>query len=127
MHLLPPTWLIRIAVAAVWLYEGLWCKILGREARQLEVVQAAPLGKGLGGPFLKALGVVEIGVGLWVLTGSAGLACAITQTALLAALNTSGILWARKIIHDPAGMVVKNFAFLILAWVAASLPPWGWT
>ena len=37
-------------------------------------------------------------------------------------LNANGILWARHVIsHDPAGMVVKNFAFLILAWVGASL------
>ena len=24
----PPTWLVRGAVAGVWLYEGLWCKLL---------------------------------------------------------------------------------------------------
>ena len=28
----PPLWLIHGAIAAVWLYEGLWCKLLGREA-----------------------------------------------------------------------------------------------
>jgi hypothetical protein len=47
--------------------------------------------------------------------------CAITQTLPLVALNGSGLMWSRHIIHDPGGMVVKNFAFLILAWVAASL------
>jgi hypothetical protein len=35
------------------------------------------------------------------------------------------LLWARPIIHDPGGMVVKNFAFLVLVWVSAGLPGWA--
>jgi hypothetical protein len=34
--LLPPLWLIRAAVAAVWLYEGLWCKLLRGQPHELE-------------------------------------------------------------------------------------------
>jgi uncharacterized membrane protein YphA (DoxX/SURF4 family) len=120
---LPPAWLIRIAVAGVWLYEGLWCKLLGGDPNQLTVVEAVPrLGPKLGALFLKALGTVELALGLWVLSGSQPLPCAIAQTALLVTLNANGLLWSRRHIHDPAGMVVKNFAFLVLAWVAASLP-----
>ncbi len=119
---MPPLWLIRAAVAAVWLYEGLWCKLLGREPRQLQVVEAVPrLGPLVGAHFLKALGVVETAVALWALSGAAPLWCAAAQTALLVALNTSGVIFARHIIHDPPGMLVKNFAFLVLAWVAAGL------
>ena len=47
--------------------------------------------------------------------------CAIVQMALLVALNTNGLIWARHIIHDPGGMVVKNVSFLLLAWVAAAM------
>jgi hypothetical protein len=43
---------------------------------------------------------------------------------LLIALNASGLFWARRLIHDPGGMVVKNFAFLVLVWVSASAPGW---
>ena len=121
--LLPPFWLIRAAVALVWLYEGLWCKLLGREPRQAQVVAAVPrFGPRVGPAFLKALGVVEVSVAAWALSGVAPVPCALAQTLLLLALNTSGLLWARHIIHDPGGMVVKNFAFLVLAWVAGSLP-----
>ena len=35
-------------------------------------------------------------------------------------MNAGGLLWARRIIPDPGGMLVKNFAFLVLAWVAAA-------
>jgi hypothetical protein len=121
--LLPPVWLIRCAVAAVWLYEGLWCKLLGREKHQLEIVHAVPrYGPGAGAAFLKLLGAVEVGVALWALSGARPVPCAIAQTLLLGALNTGGLLWARRLIHDPGGMVVKNFAFLVLVWVSAGLP-----
>ena len=117
---MPPAWLVSAAVAAVWFYEGLWCKLLGRDPNQLTIVEAVPRwGPQVGALFLKALGVVECAMGAWALSGIAPLACAIAQTALLVSLNASGILWSRHLIHDPAGMVVKNFAFLVLAWVSA--------
>ena len=120
--MMPSLWLIRAAIAAVWLYEGLWCKLLGREPRQLQVVEAVPrFGPRVGGLFLKALGVVETGVALWALSGIAPFWCALVQTLLLVALNLSGVVFARHIIHDPPGMLVKNFAFLVLAWVSAGL------
>jgi hypothetical protein len=119
---LPPLQLVRSAVAAVWLYEGLWCKLLGRERRQLQVVEAVPkLGPVVGRRFLAALGLVEVGLAVWVMSGFAPGLCALTQSVLLVALNANGLLWARHIIHDPAGMVVKNVPFLLLAWVAAAM------
>lgn len=122
MTLLPPLWLIHVAVAAVWLYEGLWCKVLGRERRQLQIVEAVPyFGPRVGALFLMTLGVAEIGLGVWVLSAIAPGPCALTQTLLLVTLNASGLIWARHIIHDPGGMVVKNFAYLVLVWVAAGL------
>lgn len=123
--LLPPFWLIRAAVAAVWLYEGLWCKLLRGQPHEFEVVEAVPyFGPRIGALFLKVLGVVEVALAVWTFSAVAPVACATVQTLLLVSLNACGLLWARHIIHDPAGMVVKNFAFLVLAWVAASLPGW---
>ena len=73
---------------------------------------------------LKLLGAVETAIGVWILTGIAPIVCAVAQTALLVTLNLCGVLWARRLIDDPAGMVVKNFAFLVLVWVSASFPVW---
>jgi hypothetical protein len=120
---LPPLVIIRASVAAVWSYEGLWCKILGRVQLQVEVVTAVPrLGPRFGLLFLKALGIVEVAIAVWVMAGIAPGTCAIVQTALLVVLNANGLLWARHIIHEPAGMVVKNIAFLVLVWVCGALP-----
>lgn len=119
----PPLILIRASVAAVWLYEGLWCKLLGRVQSQVQVVMAVPrLGPRFGLPFLKVLGVVEVALAVWVMTGIAPGTCAIAQTALLAVLNANGLVWSRHIIHEPAGMVVKNIAFLVLVWVCGAMP-----
>ncbi|MFZ3214738.1 MAG: DoxX-like family protein [Candidatus Acidiferrales bacterium] len=119
----PPLTIIRASVAAVWLYEGLWCKILGRVPLQVEVVTAVPrLEPRFAGAFLKALGAVEVALAAWVIAGVSPGLCAIVQTILLILLNANGLLWARHIIHEPAGMIVKNIAFLVLVWVCGSLP-----
>ena len=119
----PPLLLIRASIAAVWLYEGLWCKLLGRLPSQAEVVAAVPLlGPRFGAAFLRLLGVIEVSLAFWVLAGVAPAACAIVQAVLLITLNANGLLWARRKIHDPAGMVLKNAAFLALVWIAGAIP-----
>lgn len=106
----------------MWLYEGLWCKILGRVQSQVDVVTAVPrLGPRFGARFLKVLGLVETTLAMWVMAGIDPGLCAIVQTALLVVLNANGLLWARRIIHEPAGMVVKNIAFLVLVWVCGAI------
>jgi len=118
----PPDWSMRVAIAIVWLYEGVWCKLFARGPGQLEVVAAVPfLGERRSTQFLRALGLVETTVGLWVLSGLFPGYCALAQTGLLVGLNSAGLFWARQRIHDPAGMVVKNACFLLLAWTSAAL------
>jgi hypothetical protein len=118
--------LARFAVAAVWLYEGLWCKLLRGEPLQFKIVAAVPyFGPRVGELFLKLLGAAEVILAVWALSGLAPLQCAAVQTLLLVTLNANGLIWARHIIHDPAGMIVKNFAFLILVWISASTHRWA--
>jgi len=119
---MPPLWLLQAAVAAVWLYEGLWCKVLSRNPHQFEVVEQVPgLAPRTAHALLRLLGVVETALGAWVLSGRQPIVAAIVQTALLIGLNSAGIYFSRERIPDPAGMVVKNAAFLMLAWVVASV------
>ena len=122
LTVMPPAWLVRVAVAGVWLYEGVWCKLMGGSPNELSVVEAVPVyGPRFGKAFLMTLGGVEAFLGAWVLSGWAPGLCALAQTVLLITLNANGLLWSRRLIHDPAGMVFKNFAFLVLAWVNAGL------
>ena len=119
---MPPLWLLQAAVAAVWLYEGLWCKVLARSLHEFEVIEQVPfLAPSTSHALLRLLGVLEALLGAWVLSGWQPVAAALVQTGLLVGLNTSGIYFSRDRIPDPAGMVVKNAAFLVLAWATAGL------
>jgi uncharacterized membrane protein len=118
---MPPLWLLQAAVAAVWLYEGLWCKVLGRSPHEFEVVAQVPfLAPATSHALLRLLGVVETALAVWILAGWQPIAAAVVQTALLVALNAAGIYFSRHRIPDPAGMLVKNAAFIVHAWVTAS-------
>jgi uncharacterized membrane protein YphA (DoxX/SURF4 family) len=115
----PGNKLIRLAIALVWFYQGLWCKVLGGVPRHEAVIAAVPfIGSAAGPSTLIALGLLECGIGLWVFSGRWMRQAAIVQTVLLAAMNTGGLIWAAHLIPDPAGMVLQNFTFLLLIWIA---------
>ncbi len=120
-YCLPSLALIRVSIAAVWAYEGLWCKLLGRMPSQFAMMIELP---GCTAEravlLLRLLGLAEMVLALWVLSGDAPMACALSQMALLLVININGIFWARHLMHDPAGTVIKNTAFLLLVWIGGA-------
>ena len=120
---MPLILLARVAVAAVWLYEGFVCKLVVPSRHQLEVVAAVPGSIGDRAVFvLRGIGLVEVALGLWVLSGRLPIAAAAAQTALLLGMNGAGVVFSRRAIPEPGGMLVKNAAFLVLAWIVAVRP-----
>ena len=108
----------RFTVALVWVYQGLWCKLLEHNAEHAAVVNAVPgLSSGTARLLLTTIGVVEVMLAGWVLSGRKLRLAAITQTALLIAMNFCGLIWARGIMHDPASMVIQNLALISLFWL----------
>ena len=115
----PGSILVRVSIALVWLYQGLWCKLLSGAPQHAAVVGAVPfIGPAAAKAVLIALGLAECGIAVWVLSAMRMRLAAITQTMLLIAMNSGGIIWAWHLIPDPAGMLVQNFAFLVLIWIA---------
>jgi hypothetical protein len=108
------------AVAGVWLYHGLWCKLLGGCPEQADIVADMP---GLGGKrarvVLLGLGVVETALAGWVISGAKPRLAAATGTALVVGMNAGGLTFARRHIPAPKALVFENLAFLALAWLAA--------
>jgi DoxX-like family len=108
------------AVAGVWLYHGLWCKLLGGCPEQVLVVGDVP---GLGGRRAKAvllgLGLVETALAGWVISGVRPRLAAATGTALVVGMNTGGLLFGRRHVPAPKALVLENVGFIALAWFAA--------
>ena len=110
----------RTAIALVWLYQGLWCKLLRRERRHQNIIGTVPFLDGTQArQALAALGALECVLAVWVLSGFRAREAALIQTLLLVCMNVAGVRWARNQIPDPMGMLLQNFVFLILAWAAA--------
>lgn len=109
-------WMLRVSVAVVWLYQGLWHKVIAVDDRHLRIVEQA-VGAGLGRLALSGLGAFEAALGLCILLAWKPMPVAWTQIILLAGMNTAGILTAADQIPDPAGMVTMNFVFCVAAWI----------
>src|SRR5437773_11572562 len=109
-----------LVVASVWLVHGLYNKILHGSPRHLAIVQSVPgFGGAVGEHVVLAVGVFEVIVGLWVLSGRAAHVCAATQTIALLSMNVVELTFARPLLLWPAGLIPVNVAFLLLAWIAA--------
>ncbi|MGC8550581.1 MAG: DoxX-like family protein [Acidobacteriaceae bacterium] len=120
--LLPSLLWMRVSIALVWLYEGLWCKVMGMMPSQLAIVTELPgFSRERALLLWKSVGAVEIFLGLWVLTGVHPGWCALAEVVLLMVMNANALLWARHLVFDPVGMVLKNVAFLMLVWVAGAM------
>lgn len=118
--------LIRASIALVWLYQGFWCKVLGWAPQQKDLVADVPfIGHVAARTVLIALGLIECAIAAWILSGKRMRDAALAQTGLLVAMNAGGIIWAWRLIPDVGGMLVQNFAFLVLIWIAAEGSPYA--
>lgn len=110
---------LRVAVALVWLYQGLWHKIVAVDARHLEIVASAPsflpprLALGL-------IGGLETLFAISILAGWRQRLFAWLQIGMLVAMNAAGILFAGNKIPDIGGMLTMNLVFALTIWGLAN-------
>lgn len=104
---------MRLAVAAVWIYEGLWLKMVRPAPHELAVMGSMSLGSVSPGRLLFVIGSGEVLLGLGVLSGLYSRFLAWFQGVILVLMNGMGILFAGKAIADPAGLVIHNLPFLL--------------
>ncbi|MEA2710390.1 MAG: hypothetical protein QOF78_2991 [Phycisphaerales bacterium] len=116
-------------VASVWLYHGLVNKLLHAEPRHLRIVQSVPGFDGTTGErVLIAIGVAEVLIAIWILSGVRARTCALVQTVALLAMNATELTFARGHLLWPAMLVPANLLLLSIAWISASLtdkPRWN--
>lgn len=111
--------LLRVAVAMVWFYQGLWHKLLAVDARHLDIVASAPsilpprLALGL-------IGGLETLFAISILSGWNQRIFAWLQIGMLVVMNTAGILFAGDKIPDIGGMLTMNLVFAMTIWGLAN-------
>jgi hypothetical protein len=112
----PAQWCLRGSIALVWLYQGLWHKIIdpgGQHQRLLAAAFGTPWSR----PFGLALGALETAIALAVLADWWPDRLSWLQIGLLAVMNTGGLVVAGREIPDPVGMLTLNAAFACAIWL----------
>ncbi len=112
---------LRFAIAAVWLFHGFYSKLLGGIPRH-EMIVGRILGETNAGWGTAAVGLGEIALGLWIVSGRQRIPCAAVQTAGIFAMNSIEIWLARDLLISASGMVALNVIFLALVWWWALAP-----
>jgi len=107
-------------LAGVWLHQGLWSKILDRDPSHREIVGRMPrINPAAARAATRAIGVLEVCMAAWVLSGVRPRTCAAAQTALMAGFNAGALSFARDSVRFPARLLARNAGIAALAWLAA--------
>jgi uncharacterized membrane protein YphA (DoxX/SURF4 family) len=109
--------ILRPVVAGVWLQQGTWKKVLRPDPRHVAIVASIPgVGAAPARHLTRALGLLETGLAVWVLSGHRRRLVAVVQTALLLGMNAGGLAFAAGRIRRPRRLVARNAAFLACLW-----------
>jgi uncharacterized membrane protein YphA (DoxX/SURF4 family) len=110
----------RALVAAEWVNEGLYRKVLGGDPRHEEIVASIPgLSRTQALGLMRMLGLGETAIAGWVLSGRWRRNAAIAQTALVLVMNAGGLLFAGKHIPNHRRLVARSAIFIGLVWIAS--------
>jgi hypothetical protein len=110
-------------LAAVWLTSGLGAKLLGLVPRHQAIV-ARFFGDTYALPMTKLIGVAEVVMALWILSGRERKLCAVMQALAVVAMNGLELWGARDLLLFPRLMPVANAVLLLVAFWWAR-PPAG--
>jgi len=107
--------LAQIGIGCVWIFHGLYSKMLDGIPRHRLIVGKI-LGKKRAQSATRIIGLLEFLLGVWAFTGWQPLWCAPTQTTAIVAMNLLEILFARELLISAVGMLILNLGFLSLVW-----------
>ena len=113
----------RVALALVWVYEGLVPKILFTTRQEIDLVTRSGLYWPTPQATLVFAGVCEILGGLWLLSGRATRAAAALSVALLLVVGTLCAVLEPGILYHPFGGLSKNLGLLACAAAVYRLAP----
>ncbi len=99
---------IRCVVALIWLYEGLWQKLVMRDAYELSIVRQFAGSDAGALQLMSAIGTAETLLAIAVLSGIFARPLAWFQITMLVVMNLTGIFFGNGTIEHPIGLLIKN-------------------
>jgi DoxX-like family len=106
--------IITFFIAAVWIGNGLFCKMLNLVPRHEKIV-ARILGDGQAGLFTKAIGIAEIFMAVWILSNLKSRLNAVIQILIIAIMNAIEFILAPDLLLW--GKVNSIFAFIFILFI----------
>lgn len=105
--------LLSYFIAAVWIANGLFCKVLNLVPRHREIV-AGILGNDHSQLFTLLIGLSEIGMAIWILSGKWTRFNAIVQILVIATMNTLEFFLVPGLLLWGKANAVFAFMFILL-------------
>jgi hypothetical protein len=103
--------LLNYLIAAVWIANGLFCKVLNLVPRHQEIV-ARIIGNAHAGVLTRAIGFSEVAMAVWILSGFRTKLNAIAQVVVIATMNCLEFIMAPDLLLW--GRFNALFAFLFI-------------
>ena len=104
---------LNYCIAAVWMVNGLFCKVLNLVPRHQEIVSRI-LGGGEARVWTLLIGVAEFGMAIWVITGLNPRLNAIVQIIVIAIMNALEFILAPDLLLWGRFNALFAFLFILL-------------
>lgn len=115
---------IRVVLAAVWLYNGLWLKVIAMDAHHLEIMRSVCNNTTMEPEVvLRLIGSCETLLALGILSGILSRFVSLFQIAIVLLMNAIGIVAGGGAIKQPLSLVVSNLPLIACAAVVAVKGP----
>lgn len=115
---------IRLALAAVWFYNGLWLKVIALDAHHLEIVRSVSNSSGIEPALLlRLIGSAETLLGIGIVSGLFYRFVSYFQIFIILLMNLIGSIGGGGAIAHPFGLVISNLPTIMCALVVATNGP----
>ena len=105
--------LLNYLIAAVWIANGLFCKVLNLVPRHQQIV-ANILGDVYARPLTLIIGLLEFAMAIWILTGKWSRICTIIQVLVIAAMNILEFFLVPDLLLWGRANLIFAFMFIFL-------------
>jgi hypothetical protein len=105
--------ILNYIIATIWIVNGLFCKVLNFVPRHQKIV-AHILGDDYSRPLTLLIGLSEIGMAIWILTGWLTRLNAVTQILVIATMNVLEFVLVPDLLMWGKANLVFAFLFIVL-------------